>query len=87
MRIKGRKEFIPYALFEAFKARDERLELMPHYSYYPEFLRGIALCSRNLNMELPIGMQFLSSHFLYFLRNGTSTHSNLNKPITKESFG
>ena len=43
MRIKGRKEFIPYALFEAFKARDERLELMPHYSYYPEFLRGIAV--------------------------------------------
>ena len=43
MRIKGRKEFIPYALFEAFKARDERLELVPHYSYYPEFLRGIAV--------------------------------------------
>ena len=38
MRIKGRKEFIPYALFEAFKARDERLELVPHYSYYLEFL-------------------------------------------------
>ena len=43
MRIKGRKEFIPYALFEAFKARDERLELVPHYSYYSEFLRGIAV--------------------------------------------
>ena len=43
MRIKGRKEFIPYALFEAFKARDERLEQVPHYSYYPEFLRGIAV--------------------------------------------
>ena len=43
MRIKGRKEFIPYALFEAFKARDERLELVPHYSYYLEFLKGIAV--------------------------------------------
>ena len=40
MRIKGRKEFIPYALFEAFKARDERLELVPHYSYYLEFQKG-----------------------------------------------
>ena len=39
MRIKGRKEFIPYALFEAFKARDQRLELVPHYSYYLEFLK------------------------------------------------
>ena len=43
MRIKGRKEFIPYALFEAFKARDERLELVPQYSYYPESLKGIAV--------------------------------------------
>ena len=42
-RIRGRKEFIPYALFEAFKARDERLELVPHYSYYLEFLKGIAV--------------------------------------------
>ena len=87
MRIKGRKEFIPYALFEAFKARDERLELVPHYRFYLEFQKEIALCSMNLNMELPIGMQFLSSHCFCFLRNGTSTHLNLNKPITKESFG
>ena len=43
MRIKGRKEFIPYALFEAFKARDERLELVPHYRYYLEFQKEIAL--------------------------------------------
>ena len=43
MRIKGRKEFIPYALFEAFKARDERLELVPHYSYYLEFQKEIAV--------------------------------------------
>lgn len=43
MRIKGRKEFIPYALFEAFKARDERLELVPHYRYYLEFQKEIAV--------------------------------------------
>lgn len=43
MRIKGRKEFIPYALFEAFKARDERLELVPHYRYYLEFRKEIAV--------------------------------------------
>jgi len=43
MRIKGRKEFIPYALFEAFKARDERLELVPHYRYYVEFQKEIAV--------------------------------------------
>lgn len=62
MRIKGRKEFIPYALFEAFKARDERLELVPHYSYYLEFQKEIALCSKKLNMKLPNGMQSLP-HF------------------------
>ena len=62
MRIKGRKEFIPYALFEAFKARDERLELVPHYSYYLEFQKEIALCSNQLNTKLPNGMQSLS-HF------------------------
>lgn len=48
MRIKGRKEFIPYALFEAFKARDERLELVPHYSYYLEFQKGIAVAISGL---------------------------------------
>ena len=43
MRIKGRKEFIPYAIFEAFKARDERLELVPHYRFYLEFQKEIAV--------------------------------------------
>ena len=43
MRIKGRKKFISYALFEVFKARDERLELVPHYSYYLEFQEKIAV--------------------------------------------
>ena len=29
MRIKGRKEFIPYALFEAFKVQDQGLHWCP----------------------------------------------------------
>ena len=29
MRIKGRKEFIPYALFEAFKVQDQGLHRCP----------------------------------------------------------
>ena len=34
MRIRGRKEIFPYALFEALKVRDHRLEPVPHNSFY-----------------------------------------------------
>jgi len=33
MRIRGRKEIFPYALFEALKVRDHRLEPVPHNSF------------------------------------------------------
>ena len=34
MRIRGRKEIFPYALFEALKVRDFRLEPVQRYRYY-----------------------------------------------------
>ena len=43
MRIKGRKEFIPYALFEAFKVQDQGLHRCPHYSCYLEFQKEIVV--------------------------------------------
>jgi len=36
MRIRGRKEIFPYALFEALKVRDHRLEPVPYYHYYED---------------------------------------------------
>ena len=50
MRIKGRKEFIPYALFEAFKVQDQGLH-RSHYSYYPEFQKEIALLQSKIQYE------------------------------------
>lgn len=40
MRIRGRKEIFPYALFEALKARDHRLEPVPHNSFYNSNPKG-----------------------------------------------
>ena len=34
MRIRGRKEIFPYALFEALKVRDHRLEPVPSNIIY-----------------------------------------------------
>ena len=73
MRIKGRKEFIPYALFEAFKARDERLELVPHYSYYPEFLTGITLLQSGIQYEIS---KWDAVSFLTLLLLSTKWHIN-----------
>ena len=40
MRIRGRKEIFPYALFEALKVRDHRLEPVPHNSFYNSNPKG-----------------------------------------------
>lgn len=40
MLIRGRKEIFPYALFEALKARDHRLEPVPHNSFYNSNPKG-----------------------------------------------
>ena len=40
MRIRGRKEIFPYALFEALKVRDHRLEPLPHNSFYNSNPKG-----------------------------------------------
>ena len=40
MRIRGRKEIFPYALFEALKVRDHWLEPVPHNSFYNSNPKG-----------------------------------------------
>ena len=47
MRIRGRKEIFPYALFEALKVRDPRLEPVPHNSFYNSNPKGFETPKRS----------------------------------------
>ena len=57
MRIRGRKEIFPYALFEALKVRDHRLEPVPHNSFYNSNPKGF---------EPQKGAERIRSHQTYF---------------------
>ena len=41
MRIRGRRNKIPYVPFEALKARDLRLEPVPHHYYYEDIRKDL----------------------------------------------
>lgn len=41
MRIRGRRNNIPYVPFEALKARDLRLEPVPHHYYYEDIRKDL----------------------------------------------
>ena len=41
MRIRGRRNKIPYVPFEALKARDFRLEPVPHHYYYEDIRKDL----------------------------------------------
>ena len=51
MRIRGRRNKIPYVPFEALKARDLRLEPVPHHYYYEDIRKDLKKPQRSLGVS------------------------------------
>ena len=50
MRIRGRRNKIPYVPFEALKVRDFRLEPVPHHYYYEDIRKDLKKPQRLLGV-------------------------------------
>ena len=66
MRNRGRRNEIPYVPFEALKARDFRLEPVPHHYYYEDIRKDLKKPQRSSGVSR-------ATLFTYYF---TSTRSN-----------